>query len=167
MIARRPTSHADAPTSSDAGSAPLELALGAGLLLFPVAILALSFPVWVERQSMAQVAAQEAARAAVLAEDPRTAAASAVALVARSAANHQVAADDVRVCFSVHAVGSPPGACTGLTGLPRGAAVTAHVTVRLPTLPFPGLRTAVGAVNYTVRHTEQVDTYRGFGEVGP
>lgn len=149
--------------SREDGHVPLELALGAGLLLLPIAILSLSFPTWVERLSMAEVAAQEAARAVVLGSDVAAGQAAAGSLLATTAANHDVPADDVSICWSVHPVTEPPPAdCTGLVSLPRGSAVTAHVTVTLPALSFPGLGTRVDAVSRTVVHTERIDRYRSF-----
>lgn len=149
--------------TSDDGYVPIELALGAGLLVLPVAILALSFPTWVERRSMAEVAAQEAARVVVLAPDATAGVLAGEELVARVAGNHDVPATDVSVCWSVHAADAPPpGPCTGLDALPRGAAVSAHVTVAMPALSFPGLGTHLDAFEHTVVHTEHVDRYRSF-----
>lgn len=151
-----------APRHAEDGSAPLELALGVGLLLLPVAVLVLSFPTWIERQAMARAAAGEAARAAVLAEHPDGAVAAAEALVAEAARNHGVDPADVTVCLSSAPVGAPPGACTDRPHLGRGAAVTAEVTVRLPALTLPGLATALEATSTTARHTERVDRYRSY-----
>jgi hypothetical protein len=143
------------------GSVPIELALGTGLLLLPIALLVLSFPTWIERQSAARVAAQEAARIAVLADDPRTAVQHAEALVARTADNHAIAASDLTFCFAVHPLGSStPASCTGLNDPPRGSAVTAYVTVRLPALGLPGLDAVLPEVRWTAQATERVDTYR-------
>lgn len=146
---------------SERGSVPIELALGVGLLVLPIAVLVLSFPTWVERQSMARSAAQEAARLAVLATDPIGAERDAVALVDEVAANHGLDPEDAEVCLSVHPLESPsPERCTGLSRIPRGAAVTAAVSVRLPALTFPGLSTLVPEVTWTARATERVDLYR-------
>lgn len=108
------------------------------------------------------MAAQEAARAAVLAPDPAAAAADGAALVATVAANHGVPADDVGICWAVHGAGSPPPPCTGLVALDRGGAVTARVTVELPAIALPGLDVTLGSVARTVVHTELVDRYRSF-----
>ena len=47
---------------SEQGATPIEFAAGVGLLLIPIVFLVASFAPWVERQSMARVAAAEAAR---------------------------------------------------------------------------------------------------------
>lgn len=157
------TRRSDGPRGA-AGYVTLELVLGVGLLLLPTAILVLSFPTWVERQSLARVAAREAARTAVLAVDARQGLVEAEWVVATTARNHGVPAGQVSVCFAVHELGRPsPLDCTGLTALRRGQAVTAYVTVRLPALAFPGLGAALDAIPHTARHTERVDLFRSFG----
>ena len=132
---------------AERGSAPIELALGVGLLVLPVALAVVTFPTWVERQSMARLAAQEAARTVVLASDGTAGVAAAAALVGQIAVNHGLPASDVALAVD--------GTLT------RGGAVTAAVTVAFPAAVFPGFGT-VGAVSWTVRHTEQVDAYRSF-----
>ncbi|MGH3452724.1 MAG: hypothetical protein ACRDQW_18885, partial [Haloechinothrix sp.] len=121
----------------------LELGLAIGLLVFPITILVVSLPTWVERQSAARVAAQEAAREVVLADSWGEGTERGVAVAQQTAANHGV--DGVAVSFS----GS----------LERGAEVAAHVTVKMPALVVPGIG-RVGAWSWTVTHTEQVDLYR-------
>lgn len=145
------------------GYAATELVLGVGLLLLPVAILVLMFPVWIERQNTAAVAAQEAAREAVLADDPGSATQRASAAAAEVASNRGLGDAVASVCHVVHAVGDPPpDGCVGLGDLPRGAAVTTRVTVRLPLLSFPGIGATLEAIPYTATHTERVDQYRSF-----
>lgn len=135
------------PGGGERGSVPIEFALATGLLLLPVAVLVLTFPTWVERQSMARLAAQEAARTVAVASDPVTAAAAGHDLAELIASNH-----------------GAPGAITSVAyeGAPvRGGSVTAVVTVTvpLPDLPvFGGLPDAT----WTTRHTEPVDPYRSF-----
>lgn len=127
------------------GSVAIELALGVGLLLLPVALLVLLLPTWLERQSMARVAAQEAARTAVVVADDSTAAVAARAVVADVARNHGVDPGDVSVRFS--------------GGLQRGQTLTAEVSVRIPATVFPGL-TEVAAFTWRTSHSEHVDRYR-------
>lgn len=144
-----------------AGHAAVELVLGAGLLVLPVAVLVMSLPTWVQRETMAQVAAQEAARSVVLAGDPADAALRAAALVETTAANHGVPPADVAVCHTAHSADSqPPTSCTGLVAVGRHDAVTTAVTVRLPALVLPGLPITLPSVGYTARHTEYLDPYR-------
>lgn len=136
----------------DAGSAPLELVLGVGLLLLPLACVVLALPVWVERQSAARVVAQEAARAAVLAADgDAVRAASGVA--GRVAGAHGLGPDDVVVQVRT----DPPRGGEAGGGI---AAVVADVEVRMPALVVPGLGT-FGAWTWTTAHRELVDPYRG------
>ena len=97
---------------------PIELALGVGLLLLPVALAVVTFPTCVERQSMARLAAQEAGahgRARVGrhgrrggCDGPRQ----------PSGVNHGLPASDVALAVD----------CT----LARGGAVTAAATVGSP-----------------------------------
>lgn len=133
------------------GAVPLELALGVGLLVLPVALLVAVFPGWAERTAMARVAAQEAARAAVLAEAPADAANAGRAMALQIAANHDVPEGDVtaEVSVPVDAAGD----------LHRGADVVATVTVaiRMPALPLTGAGWSVG---WTVTHRERVDDHR-------
>lgn len=145
----------------DAGYVAMELALGLGVLVLPMALLALSFPGWVDRQSLATAAAQEAARAVVVSPSSEEGEATARRLVSEIAANNGLDADGLVVCFVTH-----PGEVTAPTGcgdveLQRGAAVTAHVQVRLPAVFLPGLGVSIGEVVRTVSHTEHVDRYRG------
>lgn len=96
---------------------------------------------------MARLAAQEAARSVVLADDFGEGSAAGAALAAEIAANHDLAGAIEAVEFS----GS----------LERGATVeaTVIVTVPVPAVPFFG---SGGAISWSVRHAEQVDAYRSF-----
>lgn len=131
--------------AAEDGSVPIEFALGVGLLLLPVAVLVLTFPTWAERQSLARLAAQEAARTVVLATDPADGYQAATALAHRIAANH-----------------GAPDAITAVTygGAPvRGGSITATVTVAIP---LPGLPPfdLLPAPAWTTSHTEPIDPYR-------
>lgn len=146
---------------SESGYAALELVLGIGLILMPVALLVLSLPGWVERTSLARTAAREAARMVVTADDPTNALELAATLVERIAENHGVRAEDVGTCVSVHAAGTaPPSTCTGPAMITRTDAVTVHVSVRLPALLLPGSPARVPSSTRTLVHTERVDRYR-------
>ncbi|MDQ3974201.1 MAG: hypothetical protein M3276_07685 [Actinomycetota bacterium] len=130
------------------GQIPIEFALGVGLLVLPIAVLVLSLPTWAERQNMARLAAQEAARTLALASDWESGTAAAAAVVGEFAANHGLEPAAVVVSFDGY--------------LTRGGAVTAHVTAAFPTTVFPGIGT-VGSFSWTTSHTEHVDNYRSFG----
>ncbi len=131
----------------EAGMVVAEFTVVVGMILFPVMILVLSFPVWVERQSMARVAAQEAARTVALADDTDAGVAAAEQLVAEIATNHGVDPSAMTVTF------------TGSAS--RGSNVTATVDVDFPPLSLP-LLGGVGSVHWSTSHTERVDDYRGF-----
>lgn len=131
----------------DGGFAIIELAYTVAFWLIPMAILVVSLPTWVERQSLARLAAQEAAREVVLADGLAAGQADGRAIVDQLAANHDIPVGDVSVTFS--------------GDLSRGTAVTAAVTVQIPALTLP-LIPGVPAFSYTSTHRELVDQYRSF-----
>ena len=145
----------------DAGYVAIELTLGLGLLLLPMALLALSFPAWIDRQALAMAAAQEAARAIVVSASAEEGEATARRLVAEIAANNALAVGGLTVCFVTHPADLPAPTGCGPIELRRGGAVTAHVRVRLPAVSLPGVGISLGEVVPTVSHTELVDRYRG------
>ena len=124
-----------------------EWLLALGLLLIPAGVLVLSFPSWLERQSMARVAAQEASRAVAVADNTEAGVERANALVEEIARNHGVDPATVTVSF------------TGETT--RGGTVTATITVQMPALTIPGIG-PVGSASWSTSHSELVDQYRGF-----
>jgi hypothetical protein len=129
-----------------AGFVAAEFALGAGLLVFPVALLVLTLPGWSERQATARVVARETARRAaregICDQD------GARVLAATMAQNLGLAATDVVVDLDC-APGAP---------LAAGSDVESAVTVRMPTVRIPGVGT-VGEWEWTARHLEPVDRY--------
>jgi hypothetical protein len=127
------------------GSVAVELSLGIGLLVLPMALLVLLLPTWLERQSVARVAAQEAARSVVVAADPQQAPAIARTVANRIAANHGLPARAITVRMS--------------GGMRRGGVVTATVSIEMPATSFPGLGEVAG-FSYTTAHREVVDPYR-------
>lgn len=129
----------------EAGGVPVEFALGVGVLVLPVALLVLTLPTWVERQSAARLAAREAARTVVVADSLAAGIAAGHDAAARVATNHGIDPADLPVTFA----GS----------LARGGTVTATVDARFPATAFPGLG-AAGAFSVTITHTEHVDAYR-------
>ena len=131
-----------------------EFALGVCVVVLPVALLVLALPTWSERQSMAQRAANESARAVVLAGSWSAGTAAARAVVDQVAGNYGVPLDQVR---------GPDFSAGG--GLAPGQTVVARVTVRLPALVIP-LVGQVGGWSWTAVHAERVDDYRSFPE-GP
>jgi hypothetical protein len=131
---------------SERGFVAIELAMGIGLLIFPVALLVLTVPAWSERQATARVIAREVARRT--ARDGVCDAAAAQALGAEMARNLGVPADG----FVVDVV------CPGGVVLTPGSDVEAQVTVPMPAVQIPGIG-AVGAWSWTARHREPVDRY--------
>ncbi|MGH3442185.1 MAG: hypothetical protein ACRDUY_09120 [Nitriliruptorales bacterium] len=146
--------------STQEGFVALEFALGAGLLVVPVALLVLSFPGWVERRSAAQVAAHEAARTAVVAHDIDAARTTIQALVATIGESHGLEPSELEVCLVAHELGVPPPPCAVPPSLARGGAITAWVDVKIPVVRIPALDLALAETTLTVSHTERVDLYR-------
>jgi hypothetical protein len=140
-----------ADDDDDRATVSLELVLGLGVLVLPVALLVAVFPGWAERTAMAHVAAQEAARVAVLADEPSGGQAAGVAMARQVAANYGVPAADVSTTVAV-----PRDA---LGDLQRGGEVVATVAVviRLPAMPLTG---GARAFTWTVSHAVRVDDYR-------
>jgi hypothetical protein len=129
------------------GLAAVEVTLFTGLILFPVLILVASLPTWWERQSLARLAAQEAARTVALAGTWDDGAEQGHALVVQMAVNHGVDPADLSLQLG--------GA------LERGGEVTAAVTVTVPTMVVPFI-VEVPSFTLSSTHTEAVDLYRSF-----
>ncbi len=138
----------------ESGHAAIELALGVGLLLIPAAIVVLGFGPWSERIVLAEAAAAEASRAAVLALDvgPGT------GVVLEMADNYGLGAGDTRIgwCGAVPVAGGV-GDCI----FARGETVTAEVQVWVPFVPTPW--GSIGGVWISRAHSENVDLYRSLG----
>ena len=125
-----------------------ELALGIGLLLFPVAMLVLTLPNWSERQSVARAIARETGRSLVISGSCDHGEADEISNV--MARNLGVDPSDVEVSLECS-----PGR------LPRGGELTVRATVRLPGVVIPGIA-HVGGWSWTASHVEPVDPYRSF-----
>lgn len=138
--------------SRQAGFVAAELAAGIGLLVLPVAILVISLPIWSEVQSMGRVAAQQAARAAVVADRDETAAAAATQAARVVVANHgRQLSQPVALSGSLEPVAGAGGQ----------QHITATVTVELPLVGLPFLADLT-AVDWEVSHTQPVDLYRSY-----
>lgn len=126
-----------------------ELAIGIGLLVFPVALLVLTLPTWSERQTTARSVAREVARVVAVAG----------------------VCDRQRAVETGHGMarnlGLPPADldiqldCLANARLPRGERVRASVTVAVPAVDVPGIG-SVGAWSWTAHHSEPIDQYRSF-----
>lgn len=131
----------------DDGLAVAELVVFYGFVILPTVLALFFLPTWWERQSLARLAAQEAARQVALADRWDPGASSAQALVAQMASNHGVARRDIRLQLQ----GS----------LRRGGQVTASVSVDVPALALPFI-TTIGRFQVRASHWEYVDAFRSF-----
>lgn len=127
----------------EAGFVTLELVLGLVVLILPMVLLVLTLPAWFARQNIARLAAQQAARTAVLDSSLARGASAAEQI----GTNYGLASGDLRVSF------------TPSSGLQPGGTVSSQVTVRMPAVSIPGLG-AVGGFTWTAGFSEQVDVYR-------
>lgn len=138
----------------DRGHAAVELALAAGVLLLPVAVVVLSFGPWSERRVTAEAMAAEAARAVVLELDH--AAGAEVVSAATEAAGLETGSVRVGWC------GAPPATIpAGLCALTRGSAVGVTVEIWTPLVDTPW--GPVGGLWVSASHSEPIDLYRSLG----
>jgi hypothetical protein len=129
---------------TERGTASIELALGAALLVIPAVVAVLSFAPWLEARAFVRAAAAEAARSAVLSTgDPVQAGA---VVVGDMAADRGL--EDVSVVMCGGA------ACV----LERGRYVSASVSVAIPLVSTPWGE--VGGLTVEASHAEPVDLYR-------
>lgn len=133
----------------EGGYVAAELALGVGLLVFPIALLVLTLPTWSERQTTARSIAREVSRVVAVAG---------ICDRGRAAeTGHEMARN----------LGFSPGDidvqldCTPGQRLLRGDNVDASVTIAVPAVTLPGIG-SVGAWSWTAHHSEPVDQYRSF-----
>ena len=111
----------------EGGYVAAELALGVGLLVFPIALLVLTLPTWSERQTTARSIAREVSRVvAVAGACDRGRAAETGHEMAR---NLGLSPGDIDVQLD----------CAPGQRLPRGGHVRASVTVAVPAVTIPGL----------------------------
>lgn len=119
------------------------------LLLLPTVIGLAQIPRWIDARSTAELAAQEAARQVVLADDQAAGEAAALAMASQIVVNH----------------GWPESALidVSFTGvLVRGGEITAHVTIEFPAIVVPPVGGVGGGMARTWSHTERVDDFREF-----
>lgn len=131
----------------------MELALGVGLLLLPAALVVMSFGPWLERRVVAEAAASEAARAAVLTLDQESGNRSAVSV----ASAHGLDVEGIRVGWcgaSPASIDSVAGSCP----LSRGSTVATSVEVWAPLFSTPWGE--VGGLWVGSTHVEWIDLYR-------
>ena len=138
---------------SKRGSVSIELVFAVGFLLIPAAALLAQLPSWVGTTNAAQVAATEAARQVVLADDMSSGVTAAGDIVREIVSNHGLDPDDF---LDLAVTATPPG------GLQRGQIVTVTVTVRGNPIRVPGLGSVGNPFDAVGSATERVDDYRGF-----
>ncbi|MFP3882733.1 MAG: hypothetical protein ACLFRT_03910 [Actinomycetota bacterium] len=138
----------------DRGHAPVELALAAGLLLLPVALVVMSFGPWSERRVTAEAMAAEASRAVVLELDH--AAGDTVVSEMTEAAGLDASSVRVGWCGA-----SPATAAAGSCPLTRGSAVGVTVELWTPLVETPW--GGVGGLWVSASHSEPIDLYRSLG----
>jgi hypothetical protein len=129
------------------GYAAAEFVVGVAFIIVPVTLLVLSLPLWLERQAMAERAANESAREMVLAPDWSTGLAQGHQVVEEIARNYGLPAGDLSERLSGN--------------LARGQTIRSEVTVKMPALAIP-LIGRVGSWEWTAVHVEHVDNYRSF-----
>ena len=138
------------------GSAPLELVLGIGLILIPLAFISLSFGPLLQRMVFTRIAAAEAARELVLSDGSEAAV---LVLVRQMALNHGLAIGGVGVGFCGGPVGPAASPPASVCGPPvKGQVVTVMITTRSPAFWTP--YGTVGRVTIRASHAEMVGLYR-------
>lgn len=138
---------------TDRGHAAVELALAVGVLLLPVALVVMSFGPWSERRVLAESAAAEAARVAVIELDHGSGAAA----VRRAVLSHGLSEDLVRLGWCGSSTG-PLSAPRGSCPLTRGSTATVIVEVWVPLVETPW--GGVGGLWVRAMHAEPVDVFR-------
>ena len=128
-------------------SGALDMTLAVGLIMLPIVMLVASIPRWVETRSMAELAAQEAARVVVLSDQLAAGQAAGEAMARQIATNHGIDGSSLSVSYA------------GV--LDWGQEISASVTVPMPLLSIP-LIGEFAVTDYTAEHTERVDDYRSF-----
>lgn len=125
----------------------LEMIFVVGVLLLPTVMGLAQIPRWIDARSTAELAAQEAARQAVLAPDLATGRAAGEAIARQIVTNHGWPSDAL---MSISFVGD----------LVAGEEIEATVTMEFPALVFPVGSFGGGSV--TRSHSERVEDYREF-----
>lgn len=130
----------------------VEWTAAVAVLLVPILALVAVLPTWSARSAAARLAAEQAARAALVVDDVGTAVAAGRQQAATVAANHGFAHDLAAVD-----VVAPDADGDGV--IDRDGVITSTVTVAVPGVALPLLGT-VGGFAVTARHAEPVDPFR-------
>lgn len=138
------------------GSSSVELVLGVGLILIPLALVSLSFGPLLQRMVFVRIAAAEAARELVITDGSEE---RAMGLVREIALNHDLAPAGVKVGFCdgpTAPATSPPRSSCGRPA--KGALLKVAIAVRAPAFLTP--YGEVGEITVEASHTEMVGLYR-------
>jgi hypothetical protein len=141
---------------NDQGHAAVELGLAVGLLLLPVALIVLAFGPWSERRVLAEAAAAEAARSAVIELD----AAAGSEIVSDMAGNHGLDPSLVRLGWCGGEPETLPGGASACS-FARGTHVVAEVRIWTPLIETPWGE--IGGLWLGAVHAEPIDLYRSLG----
>lgn len=137
----------------DSGHAAVEVALAIGVLMLPVALAVTAFGPWMERRVLAESAAAEAARIAVLELDLARGAAA----VREAIETHGLSHNQVRLGWCGDA-GGTLSAPTGICPLTRGSSIEASVAIHVPLIMTPWGE--VGGLWVNATHVEPIDAFR-------
>ncbi|MDP9493714.1 MAG: hypothetical protein M3P87_00605 [Actinomycetota bacterium] len=141
---------------NDEGHGAVEFALAVGLLLLPIAIVVLAFGPWSERRVVAEAAAAEAARTAVVSLDL----ARGSQVVTVIGANHGLPPESIRLGWCGSELVVPESSIEGCS-LERGSEVVAEVQIWTPIIDTPW--GPIGGLWVTGVHAEPLDLYRSLG----
>lgn len=133
-----------------AAYAAVEMILVLGLILLPLLAGIAQIPRWVDAKSSADLAAQEAARAMVLADSRSAGRSEAEDLVVTILENRGI---DVGSLEAVDISGE----------LVRGGTIAVTVTISVPPVILPGFGPVGGSITLSRSATERVDDYRQIG----
>jgi len=138
--------------SEESGSAyaAVEMVLVLAIIVLPLLSGIAQIPRWVDARSTADLAAQEAVRAMVLADTWDEGWIAAERVVATIADNRGLDVGDIE---DVSIVGD----------LNRGGTVTVTVTLQVPPIVLPGVGPIGGEISLSRSASERVDDFREFG----
>ncbi len=143
------------PRGDRGAYAAVEMALVLAIVVLPTVMVVVQIPTWIEGTSVANLAAQEAAREMALADNYGEGAIDGRRIAEQIVRNHGFSGDDlIAVAFSLDP-SRPPATLT------RGRSVVASVTVAVEGVFVPGAGT-IGSFNVTRSATERIDDYRSF-----
>lgn len=139
----------------EAGSAPIELALGVALVLFPAALMVLSFGPWLEARTVVRSGSAVAARQIAVTGSEDGVVAGLAAMV--DASGLGAGSVTVSLCGGTPSPLDEPRLSTCLP-LPTVGVVTVTLGAVVPVMATPWGE--VGGITVEATHVESLDTYR-------